>query len=521
MNVLCIYPPFPKTYWGAEYTLRLTGRKALLPPLGLLTVAALLPPSFEVRLADLNCRPLEPGEIDRADVVFLSGMVIQKDGLIRAAREARARGKRVVIGGTYASTNPDAVAAHADCVVVGEAEELVGPLVAALADGRPLPRRMQAAERPELSGSMPPPRYDLLDVSAYQSLGVQWSRGCPFLCEFCDIIEIFGRRPRAKSPEQFCRELDAIHATGYRGPVFVVDDNFIAHRREARAMLPVLARWMDAHGHPFGLYTEASVDLADDDGLIAAMVEAGFSTVFLGIETPSPEALRASRKNQNVGIDVDAGVRRLVGSGLEVMAGFIVGFDTDEAESIDRLREWIARSPIPMAMVGLLIALAGTQLERRLAAEGRLLHESDGNSFERPNFVTRLDEATLLEGYIRLLEEIYAPSAYFDRCARALELRPDHRARFRFPVRFALPALARSLVRQGVLSDYRRDYWAFLGRVASTSPRRLPRAFALAINGEHLIRYTATDVVPRLRAALEASPRRDGSRGAHPSPALP
>jgi radical SAM superfamily enzyme YgiQ (UPF0313 family) len=513
LKVLCVYPKFPKTYWGAEYSMPLTGKGALLPPLGLLTIAALLPPDWPVRLCDMNLAPLDDADLDWADVVFLSGMIVQRDSLLEVARRARARKKTIVAGGPYANTSADSLAAEVDCVVVGEAEDLMAPLCEALAKGE-LPARMQAAARPDVK-TLPPPRYDLLDAQAYHSIGLQWSRGCPFNCEFCDIIEIFGRKPRVKTAEQLRRELDAIFATGFRGSVFVVDDNFIGNKVEVRRILPAIGSWMRAHGDPFDLYTEASVNLANDDALIDAMVDAGFSAVFLGIETPSAEALRETQKLQNTAIDLDAGVRKLIARGLEVMAGFIVGFDSDDAEAVERLREWIARSPIPLAMVGILTALPGTQLERRLRAEGRLLDDSGGDNFARPNFVTQLDEPKMLEGYARLLGEVYSPAAYFDRAARALEACPRERSRFRHRLRFGLACLARSVVRQGMFSNYRREYWRFLLRVLRKTPGRLARAIGFAIQGQHMIRYTREDVMPRLRLAAEdarRTPRRKAPR---------
>jgi radical SAM superfamily enzyme YgiQ (UPF0313 family) len=500
MKVLCVYPAFPKTYWGQEYSLPLLGRKSLLPPLGLITVAGLLPPDCEVRLVDLNVRPMGPDELDWADVVFLSGMLIQRESLHQVASAARRRGKPVVAGGAYASTSPDVLAPHVDCVVVGEAEELIAPLVEHLKRGT-LPARMEAAERPDVS-KVPTPRYDLLDASAYQSIGVQWSRGCPFNCEFCDIIEIFGRKPRTKSAAQLCRELDAIYATGHRGAVFVVDDNFIGNKVEARRMLPELGKWMRAHKDPFGLYTEASVNLAADDGLIDAMVDAGFNAVFLGIETPSEEALRETQKLQNTVMSPEAAVDKLIRRGLDVMAGFILGFDVDDKKAIDRLHEWIAQSPIPLAMAGILTALPSTQLERRLAAEGRLLSQSEGDSFGRPNFVTMLDEVELLEGYYRLLESVYSADSFFDRSLRSIELRPKDQSRFRREWSHSIACLARSLFHQGLLSRYRGEYWRFLYRTVTRAPSRIGRAIALAINAEHMIRYTAEDLLPRLRRAI-------------------
>jgi radical SAM superfamily enzyme YgiQ (UPF0313 family) len=501
MRVLLVYPSFPKTYWGAEYSLALTGKKSILPPLGLLTVAALLPPTWPVRLADLNVRPLDPADLEWAEVVFGSGMLIQRESLHAVARAARAVGKPVVAGGAYASTSPDALMREVDCVVVGEAEELMAELVTALERKTGLPSRLEAAEYPDVK-TVPTPRYDLLEISAYQSIGVQWSRGCPFNCEFCDIIEIFGRRARTKTPAQFLAELDAVHATGFRGSVFVVDDNFIGNKTEARRLLGPLKTWMREHGDPFYLYTEASLNLASDDALIDAMVAAGFSSIFIGIETPSDEALRHTQKLQNTTVDVVEGVRKLTARGLEVMAGFIVGFDTDDADAVERQRLFIGRSPIPLAMVGLLIALPGTQLERRLEREGRLIHESGGNNFMRTNFVTTLDEVTLLEGYSRLLAEIYSSEGFYARALRTLALCPVDPSRYRPPVGFALGCLARSLWHQGVRSRHRGAYWRFLARALWQSPRRFGRAVGLAINAEHMIRYTEEEVLPRLRASI-------------------
>jgi radical SAM superfamily enzyme YgiQ (UPF0313 family) len=499
MRVLMIWPAFPATYWGCDHALPLLGTRSILPPLGLITVAAMLPRSWDVRLCDLNVRPLDDRELDWCDVVFLSGMLIQRDSFIEVAARAHARHKRVVAGGSYASTSSDEAAAYADCVVVGEAEDLIPSLMEALGRGE-LPARLAASDRPDVTRS-PTPRYDLLDVSAYQSIGLQFSRGCPFNCEFCDIIEVFGRKPRIKEVPQLLRELDAIYATGFRGAVFLVDDNFIGNKVEARRLLPRIAEWMRAHRHPFLLYTEASLNLATDDALVDGMVEAGFAWVFIGIETPSPEALRHTQKLQNVAVDAMAGVHALTARGLEVMAGFIVGFDTDDAEAVERQREWIGRAPIPLAMVGILTALPGTQLQRRLAREGRLLDRATGELFDRPNFVTKLDEGALLQGYARLLETIYSPAAYFDRAARTLALCPREPSRFRPPAAQVLRWLIRSLWHQGVRSHYRADYWRYLARVLRHSPRRLARAIGLAIIGEHMIRYTTEDVVPRLRRA--------------------
>jgi radical SAM superfamily enzyme YgiQ (UPF0313 family) len=519
VRVLCCYPLFPETYWGAEYSLRLTGRRSMLPPLGLLTVAALLPPSWEVRLADLNLGPLDPSLLDWAEVVFVSGMLVQRESLLEVARAARARGKRVVAGGAYASTNPDALAPEVDCVVVGEAEGVMAELVAAVEGGAPLPPRLQATGYPDLRET-PVPRYELLERGAYQSMGVQWSRGCPFNCEFCDIIEIFGRVVRTKTPPQLLAELDAIHATGFRGSLFLVDDNFIGNKAQARLLLPPLEAWMRAHGDPFDLYTEASLNLATDVKLLDAMVAAGFGSVFVGIETPSVEALRHSGKLQNTGINVAEAVQTLTSHGLEVMAGFILGFDTDDAAAIERQREWISASAVPLAMVGLLMALPGTQLERRLQKEGRLLHDSGGDNFVRTNFVTRLEEGALLEGFARLLAEVYSPAGFYRRALRVLALSPRDHSRFRQPGLFGVLCLLRSAWRMGVLGKHRAAYWRFLAQALRVAPTRLAKAVAFTIHAEHMVRYTEETVLPRLAASVLEARRGPRSAGvpAAPSP---
>ena len=506
MKVLCISPAFPETYWGQEHALRLIGKRSLLPPLGLLTVAALLPSDWVVRLCDMNVRPVDDADLEWADVVFLSGMLVQRPSMLEVAGRARAKGKTIVAGGPHATATPDALAPHVDTIVMGEAEDLIAPLCAALvahfsSDRTALPERFVAVERPDLK-RLPPPRYNLLDVGAYHSIGVQWGRGCPFTCEFCDIVELFGRRPRTKEPAQLCRELDAVLATGFRGSLFIVDDNFVGNRKDTLAMLGPLGAWMSAHGFPFQIFTEASIDLAGCDDLIAGMIAAGFDCVFVGIETPSPAALRETHKMQNLKVDLNQAIDKLIRSGLDVMAGFIMGFDADDAAALERQRDWVLRSPIPQAMMGILTALPGTQLERRLTREGRLIQRASGETFGRANFKTALPESTLLATYREALEQIYRPEEYFARCMRALQLRPHVDAPFALPWTYALSCVLRSVWQQGVKGTYRKAYWRFMGQVLRRTPRRLARAVALAIAGEHMIRYTAEDVLPRLDVAI-------------------
>lgn len=514
MRVLLISPVFPKSYWGMEYAHRLSGRSALLPPLGLLTVAALLPEGWDAQLVDMNVDPLRDEDLLRADVVFLSAMQIQRESYHAVIRRSHALGKPVVVGGPYATTDPES-SADADAVVVGEAEDLVESLCADLSSGR-LERRYEASERPDVSRS-PVPRFDLLSPGAYACFGVQFSRGCPFNCEFCDIIEIYGRVPRTKSPTQLLEELDAVYATGFRGSVFLVDDNFIGNKGAAKALVPQLASWMARRGRPFELFTEASVNLAREDALLAGMVRAGFSAVFLGIETPSAEALAATQKRQNLGLDLREAVEKITRAGLEVMAGFIVGFDSDREDVFARQQAFIAGSPIPLAMVGILNALPGTQLWRRLEREGRLRAVPAGDNFGRTNFETRLPEAALVDGYGRLLAALYDPRSYFARCERTLELL-QWTPKVGYGLGFVIKTLLRSLYWQGARSNYRRAYWSFLGKVLWRRPRHLVRAVAMAVKGEHLIRYTHEHVLPALRRSPARRVLEPLESGARPRP---
>jgi Domain of unknown function (DUF4070)/Radical SAM superfamily len=336
-------------------------------------------------------------------------------------------------------------------------------------------------------------------------MSVQYSRGCPFQCEFCDIIEVFGRKPRSKTPAQVLAELDRLRATGYRGSVFFVDDNFIGNRVAVAKLLPHVREWQEKNGFPFEFYTEASVDLATKPELVDSMVASGFSSVFLGIETPSAESLKETHKLQNLRQPSDEAVRLITAAGLEVYAGFIVGFDSDGPEIFEAQRSFISSLPVPVAMIGILTALPGTQLTRRLHKEGRLRIVSAGDQFDRPNFEPAMDERTLLSGYGELLAALYSPKAYYDRCVHLVTTvgKPKVHSRLRPG---AMRVLARSIWTLGVVSPRRREFWRLFGTALVRAPHAAARAIELAIQGEHLIRYTQEDVLPRLERALESMP---------------
>jgi len=516
MNVLLVQPLAPKTYWGFQYAVGIVGKGAPHPPLGLATLASLLPEAWDLRIVDLNVAPLRERDLRWADVALITGMLVHKDSMHEVIARARERGVRTVVGGPGASTRPEEFA-EADHVFVGEAEGRLDALVAALESGQG-PHRLspQGDGRPEMALARVP-RFDLLDRSRYTSMSVQYSRGCPFQCEFCDIIELYGRNPRTKTPRQVLDELDALEGLGWRGSVFVVDDNFIGNRREAARLLPEVARWQEEHGRPFDLYTEASVDLASLPALVESMVAAGFTTVFLGIETPSAESLKLTRKLQNLKLPLHDAVLRLTRAGLEVYAGFIVGFDTDGEHIFDAQREFITSLPIGAAMIGLLTALPNTALWRRLEKEGRLRTEATGDQFGRPNFDPVLDERTLLEGYRDLLAAIYDPAAFYARCEMVVAEIGAGRGRKLSLADVA--TFARILVGLGLRSPRRRHFWRLLYK-AARRPQAFSKAMSMAVQGEHLIRYTRDDVLPRIDRALQdlaaEGPRRPVAQSAAP-----
>jgi radical SAM superfamily enzyme YgiQ (UPF0313 family) len=453
---------------------------------------------------DLHVTPLDDADLAWADVVLVSGMLIQLESMRGVVRRARAMGRRTVVGGPAPSTAPE-LFEEADHVFRGEAEGRLDLLVRVLeapAPGSPRLLSPPGGDRPDLRLARVP-RFDLLDLSRYASHSLQYSRGCPFQCEFCDIIEIFGRIPREKSAEQVVAELDALRALGARGTLFFVDDNFVGNRRAAAKLMPVLRAWQERNGFPFVFCTEASIDLATHPELVAAMVHAGFGQVFVGIETPSLESLAQAKKTQNLRMPQERAIDELTRAGLEVYAGFIVGFDGDGPDIFDRQLEFISGLPIARAMVNLLTALPGTQLWRRLEREGRLRHTASGDSFERPNFEPVMDERTLLAGYRRLLAALYSPEGYFRRCALHLDAVPLRRGTVGHSVRNGtLGALWRAVWRLGVRGPRRRLFWRLVTRALRRGTELLPRAVTFAIVGESLIRYTEEVVLPRIDASL-------------------
>ena len=486
-NALLVYPEHPPTYWGANFALEITGIKAAFPPLGLLTVAAMFPREYDLRVVDMNVNPLEDADLEWADLVFTSTMIVQRVSLQAVVERCNRAGVPVVAGGPHPTTFHDEIEG-VDHFVLDEVEETFPGFLADLESGS-AKRIYRETRKPDVTRT-PVPRFDLIDPANYDTMGVQFSRGCPFDCEFCDITKLYGRVPRTKSPDQVVEEFELLHRLGWRGQVFIVDDNFIGNKRAAMNLLPVLADWQKTHGYPFTLSTEASVNLARMDELMEAMREAGFDTVFVGIETPTPEALLTTRKPQNVDEREENfllnAVRRIQRKGMQVQAGFILGLDDDGEDVFDAQIEFIQEAGIPAAAIYLLTALKGTDMYNRLKAENRLLEVPVGTSATTLNFRTQLDPKTLLDGYRRVTTTLYGPTleTYFERCLTLFEhLEPSPhvtRPRSRNAIYADVMALRR------LFSDAQAP--AFLGFIAAVSrrhPRMLPKAVVLAGLGYH------------------------------------
>jgi radical SAM superfamily enzyme YgiQ (UPF0313 family) len=493
----------PVTYWSFRYTLPFIRKKASIPPVGLITVAALLPETYEARLIDMNVAALREEDVAEADLVFTSSMMVQKASLEKVIALCNRLAKPIVAGGPYPTTSHHRIQG-VDHFVLNEAEVTLPAFLADFEAGRA--RRVYADEtKPDITRT-PMPRFDLLDIRHYASMALQYSRGCPFSCEFCDIVAMFGHVPRTKTPQQFEVELEALYDSGFRGALFVVDDNFIGNKKNVKQLLPVVAEWQRRKKYPFRLFTEASVNLAEDDELLDLMAAAGFNMVFLGIETPVKESLVLTRKMQNVKPDLLKSVHKIQHKGMEVTAGFIVGFDNDPEDVFDRQIHFIQQSGIPAAMVGLLTALPNTQLYNRLKAENRLVEESSGNNVAhdlRVNFLPRMDVNKLVAGYRRVISEIYKPGSYFDRCWTLLKNWRPRRTSRRPITATECRALVQSLFRQ-TFSHYGLEYVRFLTRTLLRRPTLFAEAIALSIKGHHFLTITREVLaVDRFKLHLE------------------
>ena len=507
IKVLMVWPSFPDSFWSLGEVMQIVPERSLVPPLGLITVAALCPAHWNIRLVDLAFQVLRDEDILWADLVMVSAMAVQRKGVRLTLERASKLNRRTMIGGPYASSDPDALLPLADHVVVGEPDEMFPQIALDLERGSA--RRLYSiVEKPDVSRT-PVPRFDLLALEKYTFMSVQFSRGCPFTCEFCDIITIYGRRPRTKSPAQLTGELDALLQLGWRKDVFVVDDNFIGNHKAALELVHELELWQRRNRYPFGFFTEASIDLASRPALLDAMVKANFCRVFIGIESPSVESLKETKKFQNLRRDLLDSIRFIQQHGLWVMGGFIVGFDSDPLDIFDRQIEFVQRAAIPWAMTGILQAPPTTPLYERMKKEGRLLeNKPEPSNFEPPNFRTVLPLPELLDGTKRMLLALYDPHRFYQRVFDSLERwqpQPEQRAPA-LSLLYSLSVLLKSVWRQGVLAGYRRAYWRHMRRLMlrwGLHPQKRRLGFELALSGHHFIRYAR-----HVAETLEAEGRR-------------
>ncbi len=493
-KVLLVWPKIPDSFWTFTGMVELLPEKTIMPPLGLITVAALCPPGWTLRLIDQAVEELRDDDILWADLVMVSAMTVQEAGLREVLARARRLGRRTMVGGPYASGEPTRMLPIADHVVVGEPDEVFSVIARDLEEGT-AKRFYEISDKPDVTHT-PLPRFDLLKLDCYASMSIQFSRGCPFQCEFCDIIILYGRKPRTKQPEQMLAELEILLDLGWRKQVFIVDDNFIGNHARALELCGALAKWQQARGYPVMFYTEASMDLARKPALVEAMVKANFFYVFLGIESPSKESLKEVKKLQNLAMDPVTCIDFLQKQGLWVTGGFIVGFDSDAEDIFDQQIQFIERAAIPWALLNFLHALPRTALYDRMRREGRIL-ESRGSSSDGtpPNFRTAMDPEVLLRGFRRTVSAIYDPATFYARVWRSLEnwcTKKSQHPPKQPTAGEILTILARSIWHQGLRSSYRWVYWKYLlkifGRYALNRPK-IWLAVTMLISGQHFIPY--------------------------------
>ncbi len=485
MKILLVYPEYPDTFWSFSYALRFISKKAANPPLGLLTVAAMLPPQWKKKLVDMNVRRLQDRDLRWADYVFLGSMSIQKESAKTVLDRCRTLGVKVVAGGplfTQEREEFDGV----DHLVLNEAEITLPRFLNDLREGRP--RHVYSADNEWADvTTTPSPLWDLINMKHYASMNIQYSRGCPFDCEFCNITSLYGRVPRTKDSGQVIAEMERLYALGWRGGVFFVDDNFIGNKiKLKKEILPQIIRWMEEKKYPFSLFTEASINLADDEELMSMMVQAQFDSVFIGIESPNEESLQECTKIPNRNRDLIASVRKIQSFGMEVQAGFIVGFDKDPVSIFERMIEFIQESRIATAMVGLLNAPRGTKLYKRLLGENRLLKSVTGDNTDfSMNFIPKMSYEGLITGYRKIIETIYSPKHYYARVKQFLrDYRPMQKKVFH--TRWShIKAGLKSVVILGVIGKERFYYWRLFFWSLFRRPRLFPLAITFSIYGFH------------------------------------
>ncbi len=492
MKILLVYPEFPDTFWSFKHALKFIHKKAGAPPLGLLTIAAMLPSEWEKRLVDLNIAHLTDNDLKWADYVFISAMIVQRESVNAVIERCKSAGVKVVAGGPLFTMEhehfPDV-----DHFVLNEAEETLAPFLQDLEQGR-AKRVYTSQEFPDIHLT-PAPLWQMADLRYYDTVGIQFSRGCPFNCDFCNVTTLLGHRPRTKTAAQIIAELDGLYALGWRKSIFFVDDNFIGNMKVIKnEVLPALIEWRKGKtGMPFS--TEVSINLADDPVLLELMVKAGFDTVFIGIETPNEDSLIECSKNQNKNRDMVESVKQLQRAGLQVQGGFIVGFDSDSTSIFQQQIDFIQKSGIVTAMVGLLQAPFGTRLYERLEKEGRLVNEFSGDNVDgSTNIIPKMGMESLREGYRKILSQIYAPNFYYERVVTFLREYQPPKIRIQLEPQYFL-AFWRSIYQLGFLGVERVQYWRLFFWTLFRRPRLFPLAITLAIYGFHFRQVASLHVI--------------------------
>ncbi len=484
MKVLLVYPYFPDSFWSFRHALKFILKKASSPPLGLLTVAAMLPTEFEKRLVDMNVSNLNDEDLKWADLVFISAMAIQRESVEKIIARCKSAGVKIVAGGPLFTTGYEEFK-DVDYLVLGEAEITLPQFLEDLKNG--CPKHIYIADQWADIRKTPVPLWSLININRYASINIQYSRGCPFNCEFCDITLLCGHTPRTKDKEQIIRELESIYSCGYRGGVFFVDDNFIGNKRKLKdEILPAIAEWMKVRKYPFSFITQASIELSDNEELMDLMVEAGFDTVFVGIETPNEQSLAECNKFQNKNRDLLASVKKIHKAGLQVQAGFIVGFDNDPITIFDTQIKFIQNSGIVTAMVGLLNALPRTKLYQRLEKEKRLIKDTTGNNTDFSiNFIPKMNYDILINGYKKILKTVYSPRHYYNRVKTFLrEYMPPKKKMLNLKINYFY-ALLKSMLMLGILGKERFHYWRLFFWTMFKRPRLFPMAITFSIYGFH------------------------------------
>lgn len=483
MKILLVYPKIPVTYWGFQHALKFVSKKAAFPPLGLLTIASMIPNYHEKKLVDLNIEKLTDKDLRWADYVFVSAMLIQKASVGEIIGRCKKIGVKIVAGGPL-FTSEYASYQDVDHLVLNEGEITMPEFLSDLELGEA--RNIYTTDKWADMTQTPIPEWDLLKLKHYSSLNIQYSRGCPFSCDFCDITTLFGHTPRTKDASQLIRELDAIYETGWTGELFFVDDNFISNRKKLmNEILPAISEWMESHSNPFCFLTEASINMADDEDLMKMMVKAGFNSVFIGIETPDETCLNECQKKQNQNRDLITSVQKIQQAGMEVMAGFIVGFDSDNTTIFNRMISFIQNSGIVTAMVGLLNAPRGSQLYNRLQNEGRIEDGFTGDNTDfTMNFVPKMDRNVLERGYQKIVSTIYSPKYYYERVMHFLkDFNPKQLSEGFSPMH--IMAFLRTVFKIGIFGKERKYYWKLVNWSLRHRPDLFPIAIRFSIYGYH------------------------------------